>query len=966
MKGDFSRFTFDPDKQYIGTLMQQGRVQLDADWNEQQAIDRHQRQSLGAELIGPYGAPNQGGGFAVGLASGGADLSLSAGTLFVDGLRVENDQNHLLSAQPFLALAQGGLAGFQWPTQSGRYLVYLDVWERHITSLEDPHIRESALGGADTTTRIQLVWQAKLSDQPIGNAQCESFPPGWTPPGLTNGTLTARTAENVSQQPCLLPPTAGFKGLENQLYRVEIHRSGIRDNPNQRPTIKWSRDNASIATTVSVDGVNLKVHDLGRDDVLGFAPNQWVEIIDRSMELGQQHGVLLQIDTINTEQHIITVKNGTVPASLDTSAPVILRRWDNTGTVAGVDGVAMTNAPMSLEKGIQIQFSGGRYRSGDFWLIPARTAIDKVTGYLDWPRDGAGEPMAKSTDGVRHRYCPLAVVEFNSQAGTFSLYQRGDCRLRFPALTDIRAEDVSFDSSQCEAGGFLTQSDTVQQALDALCAQQRNGCSFLITRQEDLQAVFQQIASTSVTHARICFQTGDYRIDDPLLVGSDTQQKGHLVISGFGAGTRLIVNNAETFLRFQNCASVTLRDLSVQARHVGNASATEHLNGALSFIDCRRVTVEDCQIECASGALQGATGITASYSSTSARRDSSVRVRRCRIATGHEQVGILTFDAARTHIEDNEIVPATLSASMNLARMLVNKGYRAAARRALVSHLQYDGQAPADTTNLEIVRYGNNRPAYFRTAPSLIGQWQALLDSLGPRPSSSQGLRDLLTRAADQVLLNTVNATQFPAFAGWRRQLDRRFRVNPAQGVVVSGSSNGGEARILNNTITGALQGIRLGYSREERSRRTPVRALAAQIRGNRIRMIITPIVTRHPEGLFVGSYSDEMILEANAVSAAFSASSAEINVHVEGIKVYGDLGSLLVIRHNTVSSVDSAIRVVPLNGSHTGHHRWLVADNLASGFESGVTIPTNLDQIGNHPGGVSYRDLIAVFERVR
>ena len=44
MKGDFSRITFDPDKNYVETLMQQGRVQLYADWNEQQSIHRHLRQ----------------------------------------------------------------------------------------------------------------------------------------------------------------------------------------------------------------------------------------------------------------------------------------------------------------------------------------------------------------------------------------------------------------------------------------------------------------------------------------------------------------------------------------------------------------------------------------------------------------------------------------------------------------------------------------------------------------------------------------------------------------------------------------------------------------------------------------------------------------------------------------------------------------------------------------------------------
>ena len=46
MKGDFSRDTFDPDRHFSRVLMQQGRVQLDADWNEQAAIMQHALRSL--------------------------------------------------------------------------------------------------------------------------------------------------------------------------------------------------------------------------------------------------------------------------------------------------------------------------------------------------------------------------------------------------------------------------------------------------------------------------------------------------------------------------------------------------------------------------------------------------------------------------------------------------------------------------------------------------------------------------------------------------------------------------------------------------------------------------------------------------------------------------------------------------------------------------------------------------------
>jgi len=39
VSGDFSRFTFGRLRRYIQVLLQQGRVQLDSDANEQQDID---------------------------------------------------------------------------------------------------------------------------------------------------------------------------------------------------------------------------------------------------------------------------------------------------------------------------------------------------------------------------------------------------------------------------------------------------------------------------------------------------------------------------------------------------------------------------------------------------------------------------------------------------------------------------------------------------------------------------------------------------------------------------------------------------------------------------------------------------------------------------------------------------------------------------------------------------------------
>ena len=47
-----------------------------------------------------------------------------------------------------------------------------------------------------------------------------------------------------------------------------------------------------------------------------------------------------------------------------------------------------------------------QYRTGDYWLIPARVA----TGNIEWPTKD-GEPLALDPHGVKHHYTPLAIVK---------------------------------------------------------------------------------------------------------------------------------------------------------------------------------------------------------------------------------------------------------------------------------------------------------------------------------------------------------------------------------------------------------------------------------------------------------------------------------------------------------------------------------------------------------------------------
>src|SRR5512145_311792 len=62
MKGDFSRFSFDPKKHYTGVWMQQGRLITDSDWNEELSIRQHLERQACIDQIGAEGAAIRDGG----------------------------------------------------------------------------------------------------------------------------------------------------------------------------------------------------------------------------------------------------------------------------------------------------------------------------------------------------------------------------------------------------------------------------------------------------------------------------------------------------------------------------------------------------------------------------------------------------------------------------------------------------------------------------------------------------------------------------------------------------------------------------------------------------------------------------------------------------------------------------------------------------------------------------------------
>ncbi len=335
MAGDISRNTYDETKHYSRVLMQQGRVLLDSDWNEQTALHLHYLRALAFDLIGPAGGPWNNCGFRITAPDAGGlvakeerdsprierreradgesvlnagegiperrplaaadaprNFVIGLGAYYVDGIRCENHYPVL-----YRRAEKGNFPAqpdyFADPLEDDRtYLVFLMVWERDINSLEDEGIREVALGAhaPDTATRAKVVWQVFAQNLPggfdgldatnvINSPAWRERVQAWQP--ANRGMLRAKADEaddpNASS-PCIISPDARYRGAENQLYRVEIHWGGAVAN---QASFKWSRENGSVNLPVrEINGTKLTMDSLGRDSRLGLQVGDFVELAD--------------------------------------------------------------------------------------------------------------------------------------------------------------------------------------------------------------------------------------------------------------------------------------------------------------------------------------------------------------------------------------------------------------------------------------------------------------------------------------------------------------------------------------------------------------------------------------------------------------------------------------------------------------------------------------------------------------
>lgn len=412
---------------------------------------------------------------------GGDGSAEGAGRFYGDGVSATKERHETYTTQP--DLPEPDLAALA-PVAAGEARIdwaYLDLWERPVTYIEKPALREPALEGLDTGTRTQLIAQVRLLAGAIATGTAEPQPPAAafaTLPRWGKGTLTTKDTPAAFFDYCADPcePAVGgpYLGEENRLFRVEIHKAGEIGFTGAAGTaeFKWSRDNGAVASALVAEAAAGATSAVVEKPEL-FVVGELIEISDDLVELAtgpaedrathrsHTRGEMRRIESINLQARRISWDRSGMP--LDLNAPLTrAMRLVHHAKVTKWDGVqAVQPGDIALADGVTVQFGGRDFIAGDYWVFTTRTIDRSVERLIEAP-----------PRGVRHAYYPLAAIRRRKGfTGPESVVVE-DLRPRFAPLPELDASRVAFDTGFCATdtpaiswGGVRT----VQQAIEAIC-----------------------------------------------------------------------------------------------------------------------------------------------------------------------------------------------------------------------------------------------------------------------------------------------------------------------------------------------------------------------------------------------------------------------------------------------------------------------------------------------------------------
>lgn len=573
MATDIARISYDRGRRYIDTVPQQGRVSLEAEENEQHAIDHVERLKELLDIVGPAGTPDS--GYSVSYDGTGSPR-IGPGTMYVGGLRVENDRPFMYDAQPDWLDCDGDPA---YTTTIGDTTVnehvVLVLTEVDVTATEDPVLREAALGGPDGAARrriLQRVYQIETTATDCAGAT-RTDAAVWAAEGLTFDPATMRLNSDSrllvtwdgpppKADPCEPTVAGGYLGADNQAIMVKIcavdAEAGTFD-------FVWGWDNGSNLYRVTADASANPVLTLEHQPVDSYhypQSGQPVELLRSAAELCDRDGTVEgYVASLTGQVAVLTgpydpdLKTLTFPATVPTqyteaaeTPQLYLRVWQELhqgvtpGTAVTLTGTGL-QVTITAEEGLYLIGAGvGGYepesdagKTGATALTADRKPGGHGTIGVGRPRPGRNTPTAVVhlgdywTIGVRPETpntvlpdCLLTTPQppDGPRMWACPLAVIGWRAERFTVLADCRIPFLPLTGITASGGGCCTVSVKPADAAN-------------------LQKIIDQAAAGRTVgdvsqRITVCLSPGFYELAEPLRL-TETHSQLHLEGCGEGA-----------------------------------------------------------------------------------------------------------------------------------------------------------------------------------------------------------------------------------------------------------------------------------------------------------------------------------------------------------------------------------------------------------------------------------------------